>query len=74
MVFMKDFVWLAGVVAAVLLWIMTSIKSSAEDVEKSVKMYVDEKHDGVKEELRSQREILLRVDDRVYKLVHEKKL
>ena len=65
----KNLVWIAGVVAVVVLWVMQSINASAEKVEKSVKLYVDTKHQSVENELKNQREVLNRIDDRVFKLL-----
>lgn len=64
----KEFVFISTLVIGAIFWVQTSIKDASTEAEASMKVYVDQKHDAVEKELKDQREILNRIDDRVYKI------
>lgn len=67
---MKEHVWLAGIIAGVMLWLFQTFAtlSAVAEKEVSVRTYVDEKHRGVENRLDEQKTILERIDARVYEL------
>lgn len=71
----RDYIWLLTVMCGIVVWAYTSFATNknVEDKEKSMKTYVDEKHNSVTSTLRSMDETLRRIDGRVYDLVKEKK-
>lgn len=69
----KEFIWIGSVIAAVILWIITSIDASAERVEERVKLYVDQRHEPVVKSLDKMYQTLEKIDERTIKIIKEMK-